>query len=135
MILLLWLCKKSFFSTIFYKVKVHLSTKTNNDSRNNVYSFCDWALQSCSSHWNTQYWCFGFARKAFFFTIFLIINVHLWDATNSNTHYNLFSYSYGHYNHIFHLGIHDIDALDLQEKLFFQLFYLKLMFICEMSRT
>ena len=29
-----------------------------------------------------------------------------------------------HYNHVLYIGIHDIDALDLQEKLFFPLFTL-----------
>ena len=29
--------------------------------------------------WDTRYWCFGFARKAFLSIIFLIINVHSWN--------------------------------------------------------
>ena len=37
------------------------------------------ALQSWSSHWDTWYWCFGFARKAFHSIILLIINVHSWN--------------------------------------------------------
>ena len=41
----------------------------------------------------------------------------------------------GDYNHVLHIGIHDTDALDLEEKLFFPLFSLKLMFIREMKQT
>ena len=48
---------------------------------------------------------------------------------------NLFSFCYWHYNHVLHIGIHDLDSLDLQEKLFFPPFSLKLMFICEKRQT
>ena len=43
---------------------------------------------------------------------------------NLDTHNNLHSFCYGHYNHVLLIGIHDIDALDLQEKLFFPSFSL-----------
>ena len=42
---------------------------------------------------------------------------------------------YGHYNHILLIRMHGIDALDLQEKLFFPPFPLSLMFFCGMSQT
>ena len=41
-----------------------------------------WALQSCSSHQDTRYWCFGFTGKAFLFIIFPIINVYSWNERN-----------------------------------------------------
>ena len=102
---------------------------------NNLYSFCDWELQLCSPHWDTQYWCFGLAKKAFLFTIFLIINVQPWNGRNLDTYYNLHSFCYWHYNHVLHIGIHDMDALDLQEVLFFPPLSLKLVFICGMRQT
>ena len=34
------------------------------------------ALQSCSCSWDTWYWCFDLARKAFLSAIFHIIKVH-----------------------------------------------------------
>ena len=73
----------------------NLSIKyVNFDSRNNLHSFCYWAQQSCSLHWDTRYWCFGLARKAFLSTIFLIIKVHPWNETNLYTQYNLHSFCY-----------------------------------------
>ena len=134
-----------------------------------------WPLQSCSLHWDTRYWCIGFARKvflstisliinvhpesnldnrknpysfcyghynhvlrieihvvddigfvgkAFLSTIILIINVHPRNESNMDIHNNLHSFCYGHYNHVLHIGIHDIDALDSLERLFFPPFHL-----------
>ena len=77
------------------------------------------AQQSCSSLWDARYWCFGFARKAFLFIIFLIIKVHLRNETNLDTYNNLHSVFYWQNNHVLHIGIDDIDALDLPEELFF----------------
>ena len=77
-----------------------------------------WGLQSCSPHWDTSYWCFGFERKSFLSTIFLIINVHPWNETNLDAHNNQCSFHFWHYNHILCTGMHDIDSLDLQEKAF-----------------
>ena len=57
-------------------------------------------------------------RKAFLFPNFLIINVHPSNETNLDTSNNLQSFCYGHYNHVHLIGIHDTDALDLQEKVF-----------------
>ena len=83
-----------------------------------------WALQSCSPHCDTLYWCFGFAIKAFLSAIFLIINVRSWNKSNLDTHNNLHSCCYGHYNHVLPFGMHDIGALYLQEKLFFLAIFL-----------
>ena len=74
-------------------------------------------------------------KKPFFSTIFHIINVHLWNKTSLDTHYNIHYFCYRHYNNVLHVGIHDIDALDLQEKLSFPPFYIISMFIYEMSQT
>ena len=82
-----------------------------------------WALQSCSPHCETWYWCFRLARKAFHSTIFPIINVHLWNETNLDTHYYLHSFRYGHCDHVLQIGEHDIDALDLQEKILHSTIY------------
>ena len=90
--------------------------------------------QSCSPHWDTRSWCFVFACKAFLSTIFLVINAHMWNRTNFNTSNNLHSYCYGHNNHVLHIRIHDIEALDLQEKLFFPLVSLLSKFICKMRQ-
>ena len=81
-------------------------------------------LQSYSPHRDAWHWCFGFARKAFLFPIFLIINVHPCNETNLETHYNLHYFQYGHYNHFLHVGIHDIDALGFARKAFLSTIYL-----------
>ena len=83
----------------------------------------------------TRYWCFRFAAKAFLSAIFLIINVYPWNKSNMDTYNNPHSFHYGHYTHVLHVGIHNIDAFDFQEKLFLPPFYIKLMFIREMSQT
>ena len=93
------------------------------------------ALQSYSPYWDTWYWCFGFAKKVFLPIIFRIINVNLWNKVNLDTHNNIHSFCSWHYNHVLHIRILDIDASDLQEKLFFPSFYLRLMFISEMRQT
>ena len=93
------------------------------------------ALQSCSPHCDPWSWCFGFARKAFLSTNFSIINDHPWNETNLDTRNNLYSFCYWHYYHVLHIGMHDLGGLDLQEKLFFPLFSLQLMFIREMRQT
>ena len=85
----------AFLSFIFLIIKVYSWNETNMDTHNNLYSFCYWALQSCSPHWDTRYWAFRFARKAFFSTIFLIINVHPWNETNLDARNNLHSFFIG----------------------------------------
>ena len=82
------------------------------------------STKPCSPHWDIGSWCFGFARKAFISTIFIVINVHLWNETNLGTHNNLHSYCSGPYDYVLLIGIHKIDALDSEEKLFFPLFFL-----------
>ena len=62
----LYFGRKTFCSTIFLIVEVHLWYVSNLDTHNNIYSFCYWHDNHCSPHWDTQYGCFGFARKAFF---------------------------------------------------------------------
>ena len=116
--------RKSFLSMIFLKINVRPSNELNLDSRNNLLFFYDWAPQSRSPYCGIRYWCFGFARKVFLYTIFLIIKVHLQNKINLKTHNNLNSFCYWHKNHVLHTSIHDIDALDLQEKLFFPPFSL-----------
>ena len=74
-------------------------------------------------------------KKSFLSTIFLVINVHPWYETNLDTPNNLHSICYGHYNHIPLIGIHDIDVLDLQEKLSFPSFSLQLIFIRDIRQT
>ena len=86
--------------------------------------FLLWVWQSCSPLWDTRYWCFGFARKTFVYTIFPIINVHMQNETNLDTQNNIHSFRCGHYNHVLPIRIHDTDALGLQEKLFFPPFFL-----------
>ena len=52
-----------------------------------------------------------------------------------DTHNILHSFCYLHYNQVFHIGIHDIDALDLQEKPFFPPFSLESKFVHQMGQT
>ena len=111
--------RKAFLSIVFPIIKVRPRNMSNWDSHNNLHSFYDWALQSCSPHWDTRNWCFGFAWKAFHSTIFHIVKVHVWDKANIDTRNNLHSFCYRHYNQVLHFGIHDIGALDLREQLFF----------------
>ena len=73
--------------------------------------------------------------KSFHSIIFPIINVHPRNGTNLDTRYNTHSFHYGHYNHVLYIRIHDIDAFDLQEKLFFPPFSLQLMFIHELRQA
>ena len=50
------------------------------------------------------------------------------------THSNLHSFHYGYYSNVLLVCLHDSDALDLQEKLFFPPFSLLLKLICEMRQ-
>ena len=74
-------------------------------------------------------------RKAFLFTIVLIIKVYSWNEINMDTHNNLHSFCYWNYNHVLLIGVHDIDTMDLQEKLFVPPFSLYLMFVCGVGQT
>ena len=81
-----------------------------------------WVVQSHSPHLDAWYSCCGFAGKALLSIIVWIIKVHLWNGTNLASLNNLHSFCYGHCNHVLINGIHDIDALDLQEMLFSTIF-------------
>ena len=94
-----------------------------------------WVFQSCSSYWDTWYWCFVFERKVFLSIIFLIIKVHSRNETNMATIITFIPFVIGHYNHVHLIGIKDIDAFNLQEKLFFPPSFLSLMFTREMRQT
>ena len=111
--------KNVFLSTIFLIIKVHPWNEINMDTHNTLHSFYCWALQLYSPHWDTWYWCFDLAEKAFFSTIFFKIKVHMWSETNLDFHNNLHSFCDWHYNHSFHIMIHDIKALVWKKKLFF----------------
>ena len=89
---------KAFHSTIFLIIENHLLNVPNLDSYNNLHSFCDCILHSCSPLWDIRYWCFGFARKAFYSTIFFIIKVHLWNVANLDSYNNLPSLCDWQYN-------------------------------------
>ena len=54
---------------------------------------------------------------------------------NLDTHNNLHSFRYGHYNNVLLVGIHNIGASNLQEKLFFPPFSLLLKLILEMRQA
>ena len=95
-ILMLWICKKTFSLHHFLYNYVHPWNESNLDTAKNLYSFCYSALQSCSPHWHTRYWCFGFARKAFISTIFLEINIHLWNETNTDALIISILFVFGH---------------------------------------
>ena len=88
------LTRKGFPSIIFLIIKVYPSNESNMDSYENLHSFCDGALQSCSSHWDAWYWHFGFGKKAFLSAMFLIIKVYSWNESNLDSHSNLHSFCY-----------------------------------------
>ena len=111
-ILMLWICEKTFLSTIFLTINVLPQNESNLDTRNNLQSFCYGHDNHVLHSW------IGFATKTFIDTIFLIINVYPWNESNFDTHNNLNSFHCGHYNHILHIRIHDIHALDLARKAF-----------------
>ena len=120
-ILMLWICKKSFLSTVFLVINVLSWIRTNFDTHNNLLSF--------SQHGYNHVLYIGIhdvdvldLQENLCLYHFLIIKVHLWNETNMDTHNNLHSFCSWHYNHVLHIGIHDIDALDFQEKLSFNHF-------------
>ena len=105
---------RAFFCTIFLIINVHLRNEMNLDTHYNLHSFLLWVLQSCSPY----YWCFEFATEAFLSSISPVINVHSWNESNMDTRNNPYSFCYGLYYYVLPIRIHDINALDLQEKLF-----------------
>ena len=52
-----------------------------------------------------------------------------------DTYNNLYSFCCWNHNHVLYFEIYDIDALDLQQKLFFLPFSLLSKFVCEMRQT
>ena len=74
-------------------------------------------------------------KKSIFSLIFPIINVHLWNESKLDAHNNLHFICYGLYSNVLLIVVHDINALDLQEKLFVLPFSLELMFIYEIRQT
>ena len=86
--------------------------------------FYDRALQSSSSHQDSQYQCFGLTRKALLSIIFLTIKVHPSNETNLDPVIISIFFGNGHCNHVLFNRIHDICALVWQEKLFSLLFSL-----------
>ena len=116
--------RKAFLSIIFLVIKIHLWNQTNMDTCNNCYSFCYWALQSCSSHWDTRYWCFGLAIKAFSppFSVQSKFICQMRQTWILKIIFILFVV--GHYNHFILIVVHNIDALVWQEKLSFPPFSL-----------
>ena len=88
-----------------------------------------------SPYWDTWYWCFGLARKTFLSTIFLVIMfIHEMRQTWILIIISIL-FVVAHYNHDYLIGIHDIFALDFQEKHFFPPFSLKSRFIRAMRQT
>ena len=123
MILMLWIGKKAFLSTIFLVTKVHLWSDTNLDTYNNLHSFCyrhnNHVLLIRIHDIDALVW-----KKSFFSTIFHIIKVQPWNKTNLDSRNSLHSFCYGQYNNLLLIAIHDLDALELQEMLFFSPFTL-----------
>ena len=119
-ILMLWVCKKSFFSINFLIIEVHPWNETNLDTSNNLYSCSYWHYNHVLHIRIHGIDALDLQDKLFF--PFRVINVDLWNETNLDTCNNLHSFCYWHYNHVLLIGIHDIDSLDLREKLFFESF-------------
>ena len=73
-------------------------------------------------------------KKSFLPTIFHVIKVHPSNATNLDTHINLYSFCYWHNNHVLHFGLHDID-LWICKKSILSTIVLIIKFIHEMRQT
>ena len=127
MVLMLQFGKKSFFSTIFIGIKVHLLHGTNLNSHNKLHSFLD-------RHYKHIYifWIHGFdvlvlkKKKSYPFHHFYKIKVH----HQMGLPWILIIISIllviGHYEHIFPIGLHGFDALVWQKKPFFSIIFLKI---------
>ena len=81
------------------------------DFHNNLHSFCDWALQSCSLYWDTNVDALVWQEKLFFppFSIELKFNHQLRPTTIPAIIPILFVNRY--YSHVLLIRIYDIDAL------------------------
>ena len=115
---------KAFLITIFFLINVHPWNETNLDTRSNLCSFCYVHHNHVLLIRIHDIEVLDLLGKAFLCTISYRINVHPRNETNLDTHDNLHSFCYVHYNQVPLIGIHDIDAWDLQEKLFFPPFSL-----------
>ena len=126
MVLMLWICKKG-FSSLHFPYNQSSSVKwwieANFDTRNNLrcFSYGHWNYVLLIGIDDTELWI---CNRSFPFHIFLIRKIHPCNEINLDTHNNLRYFCYWHYNYVRHIGIHIIDALDLQEKLFFPPFSL-----------
>ena len=110
--------REAFHSTIFLIIKAHPSNDANLNTHNNLHSFFMGTTIRFSTVGYTilMIWI---CKKSFFSTIFFRIKVYPSNETNLGTYNNLYSFCYWHYKHVLYIEIQDIDALDLQEKLFF----------------
>ena len=124
------LARKAFLSTIFLIIKVHSWNEANLVMEINLHKHLFPSILffigiiimfSTLVYAVLKLWI---CKKAFLFTIFPIINVHPWNEIILDTRNNLHSFCYAHHNYVFLIEIHDIDALDLQQKLFFPPFSL-----------
>ena len=120
-ILMLWICKKSFFSTIFLVVKVIRDVRQTwiLIITSILFVIGTTILFSILGYVILMLWI---CKKSFLSTIFVIIKVHPWNEINLGTHNNLHSFCYWHGNHVLNIGLHDNEILDLQEKLSFHQF-------------
>ena len=89
-----------------------------------------WALQSCSTHWGTWYWWFGFGRKAFLSIIFPIIKF-VCQKRQTGIHVIIsFLFVSEDHKHILLTRIHNIHVLAL-----FPPIFLELKFFCQTRKT
>ena len=88
MILLLWICKKSFFFHCFPSNQSSSVNESNPDSYNNLYSFL-WLGTTIMFSTLEYMILIGFVRNAFLSTIFFIVKVHPWNESNFDSHSNL----------------------------------------------
>ena len=123
-ILMLSICKKYFISTIFLRIKVHPWNETNLDTYDNLNSFSYWHYNHVLHIWVRYIDALDLKEKFSFrhFPCDQSLPVK-WDKLGYS-HTNLHSFCYWHNNHVLPIRIHDIDALDLREKLFFPPFSL-----------
>ena len=138
MILMIWLARTGFLPTIFLIIKVQqvlfplfsLLSKFIYEIRQ-TWILVIISILSIIGHNNHVYLigihdteALDLQEKAFLSTIFIITKVHPWNDLNLDAHNKIHSFGYWRNNHVLLIGIHDIVALDLREKLFFPPFSL-----------
>ena len=123
MILMLWICKKSFSFTILLIINVQSwNEKIWIPITISVLFVIGIIIMFFSLGYTIlMLWI---CKKSISFHHFPYNSCSFVEWENLDTRNNLHSFCYGHCNHVLLLRIHDIDALDLQEKLFIQPFYL-----------